>query len=318
MVCDFWPKWHAASGLLLGTGHTAYYDANDKIPANRPRETAYAVYDRAAHHWRDWKTLAMPKGGKFHCAGAGCTQRVDLPNGEILLPVYFQIGTPYLLAAAVVRCAFDGETLEYIEHGTELTIPVPRGLGEPSLTHFQGRYFLTLRNDERGYIAVGDDGLHFSEPQPWRFNDGEEIGNYNTQQHWVTHSDGLFLTYTRRGLNNDHVFRHRAPIVMAQVDPDRLCVLRETERVVIPERGARLGNFGITEVSPHETWVTETEWMQNSGPWAQTMLKKLRETHPQDKVQEWAQTPHFCAACEQFGSDNTVWAARILWQRSSF
>ena len=45
----------------------------------------------------------------------------------------------------------------------------------------------------------------------WTFDDGSELGNYNTQQHWVTHSDGLFLVYTRRGADNDDIARHRAP-----------------------------------------------------------------------------------------------------------
>lgn len=314
VVCDFWPKWHAASGKLLGTGHTAYY-TGDHIARVRPRETPYSVYDPATHSWSNWRTLEMPDKEKFFCAGAGCTQRVDLPNGEILLPIYYKIGEPYNLAATVVRCSFDGSTLEYIEHGTELTNQVPRGYAEPSLAQFNGHFFLSLRNDQKGYVTAGDDGLHFSEPQPWRFDDGEELGNYNTQQHWVTHSDALFLVYTRRGLNNDHVFRHRAPLVMAQVDPARLCILRDTERIVIPERGARLGNFGITEVSADETWVVEAEWMQNSGENAQIMLQKLHERLPDDEVEKLAATPHYCGACEQFGSDNTVWCSRLLWNR---
>jgi len=33
---------------------------------------------------------------------------------------------------------------------------------------------------------------------PWSFHDGAELGSYNTMQHWATHSDGLFLVYTRR------------------------------------------------------------------------------------------------------------------------
>jgi hypothetical protein len=311
-VADFSPKWHASTGKLLGTGHTAYY-AGGGLMKDRPRETPYSVYDPQTEQWGRWKALAMPDKEKFFNSGAGCTQRVDLENGEILLPIYFKIGNPYQLATTVVRCGFDGETLEYIEHGTELTTAVPRGFGEPSLARHQGRFFLTLRNDEAGFVAMSDDGLHYEEPQLWRFDDGEELGNYNTQQHWVTHRDDLFLVYSRRGLNNDHVFRHRAPLVMAQVDPERLCVLRETERVVIPERGARLGNFGITQISADEAWVTETEWMQNSGIWAETMLQKLREKLPEEEVERLAATPHLCAACEQFGSDNTVWTARLLW-----
>jgi uncharacterized cupin superfamily protein len=36
---------------------------------------------------------------------------------------------------------------------------------------------------------------------------------------------------------------------MAQVDPTRLRVIRKTERVLVPERGARLGNFGVNLVT---------------------------------------------------------------------
>lgn len=37
------------------------------------------------------------------------------------------------------------------------------------------------------------------------------------------------------------------------------------KRILVPERGARLGNFGVVEVSPTETWVTAAEWMQPRG-----------------------------------------------------
>ncbi len=283
-VCDFTPKWHAASRTLLGTGQTVHY-ADDSHPVRIARETAYAVYDAVADRWGAWATLAMPDPGRFAKAGAGSAQRFDLEDGDILLPVYFDIADgPRRCASTVFRCRFDGASLVCTEQGNALSVPEPRGLTEPSLTRFAGRFFLTLRNDARGYVAVGDDGLHFGEPRPWTFDDGTDLGNYNTQQHWVTHTDGLFLVYTRRGLKNDHVFRHRAPLMIAQVDPERLCVLRETERVLVPERGARLGNFGVANVTESETWVTVTEWMQPDG-------------------------------CEKYGSDNTLWIARILWDR---
>lgn len=125
----------------------------------------------------------------------------------------------------------------------------------------------------------------------WRFDDGKELENYNTQQHWVTHRDGLFLVYTRRGATNDHVFRHRAPLFMAQVDPQRLCVIRSTERILVPERGARLGNFGVTEVNAQETWVTVAEWMQT---WPPNII---------------------IPPGNQYGADNSVYAARIIWDK---
>ena len=95
--------------------------------------------------------------------------------------------------------------------------------------------------------------------QPWTFDEGQELGSYNTQQHWLAHSDGLFLVYTRRGAMNDHIFRHRAPLFIAQVDTMGLRVLRATERVLIPKRGGELGNFGAAAIDPSQSWVTVSE-----------------------------------------------------------
>ncbi|MCB1079966.1 MAG: lysophospholipase, partial [Verrucomicrobiae bacterium] len=105
------------------------------------------------------------------------------------------------------------------------------------------------------------DGLHFADAKPWTFDDGGELGSYNTQQHWLVHSDGLYLVYTRRGANNDHIVRHRAPLFMAAVDPATLRVIRSTERVIIPERGAEMGNFGACAIDANESWVTVSEGM---------------------------------------------------------
>jgi hypothetical protein len=281
---DFWPTWHAASNTLLGTGHSVVYTPAWKVVPVRPRHTIYSCYDAETGAWLPWKKLAMPEDPKFYNAGAGCTQRYDLPGGDILLPFYFK---PQETNArvAVMRCTFDGKELRYAEHGDELGIDDDtRGVGEPSLTRFGDHYYLTVRHDRRGYVTRGTDGLHFEPLTPWCFDDGSDLGSYNTQTHWVTHSSGLFLVYTRRGLNNDHVPRHRAPLLMAQVDPKRMCVLRETERAIVPQRGARLGNFGVTDVSPDETWVTVAEWMQPLG-------------------------------CEKYGSDGSIFVARIFWKQ---
>ncbi len=282
-VCDFAPKWHAASQRLLGIGQTVWY-RNNRVMHASPRGIAYATFEPSKNQWSDWQTVNMPSDAKFKNAGAGSVQRVDLPGGDVLLPIYFRNPTQSQYSVTVVRCRYDGHTLQYVQHGDELTIPVKRGLYEPSLTQFRGRYYLTMRNDDHGYVCTSDDGMHFETPRRWRFDDGNDLGNYNTQQHWVTHSDGLFLVYTRRGANNDHVFRHRAPLFIAQVNPETLQVIRETEQVVVPEHGARLGNFGVTEVSPTETWVTVTEWMQPDG-------------------------------VEKHGSDNRVYVAKLMWDR---
>ena len=173
---------------------------------------------------------------------------------------------PYISTSArdpfsvtVARCWFDGKSLGYIEHGNVMSLEVARGLFEPSLIRLKDRFYLTIRNDEKAYVTLGEDGLNFEPIKPWLFDDGGELGSYNTQQHWLAHSDGLFLVYTRRGADNDHITRHRAPLFMAQVDPDRLVVLRETERVIVPERGATLGNFGAVAIDENESWITVAE-----------------------------------------------------------
>jgi hypothetical protein len=145
--------------------------------------------------------------------------------------------------STILHCSFDGREMKYLEHGTELARVGGRGYVEPSLALYDGIYYLTLRNDERGYVTTSKDGLNYAEPKPWTFDDGEDLGSYNTQAHWLVHSDGLLLTYTRRGANNDHIMRNRAPIFVAQVDPDKLQVLRSTEQALLPERGVMLGNY---------------------------------------------------------------------------
>ncbi len=295
-VCDFWPMWHAKTAVLLGTGHSCFYVHDDTPHEFQPRSTAYSAYDPEARTWTPWKRLQMPDKEKFWYEGAGSTQRVDLPNGDILLPIYFtrrETATDsrnhqFQGISTILRCRFDGQTLTYVEHGDEFTVPSSRGLAEPSLACFRGRYFLTLRHNDYGAVTSGNDGLHFDEPQRWTFDDGSDLGNYNTQQHWVTMPDALYLVYTRRGANNDHVMRHRAPLFIAQVDTEKLCVIRETERILVPERGARLGNFGVVQISENESWVTVAEWMQTIAP-----------------------DPWDFSVCEKYGSDNSIFLAKI-------
>jgi hypothetical protein len=115
---------------------------------------------------------------------------------------------------------------------------------------------------------------------PWRYDDSEVLQNYNTQQHFLALGDAVYLVYTRRGANNDHVFRHRAPLFIARIDTERMCLIRESEQIAVPERGARLGNFGVTNVSRDLAYLTVTEWMQPRG-------------------------------CEKYGSDNALFIVRF-------
>jgi hypothetical protein len=286
-VCDVTPGWHAPSGRLIAVGIKLRYSPQGGQLLDQPRshECAYATFDPRTNRWTPWKMLAMPEtGGKFFLVAPGCVQWLVQPDGTLLVPIYFKgrAGSDY--QSTVLHCAFDGQEMKYLKHGDELAIKGGRGLCEPSLASFQGRYYLTLRNDARGYVTTSADGLHFAPIKAWTFDDGQELGSYNTQAHWLVHSDGLLLTYTRRGASNDHIARNRAPIFVAQVDPAKLQVIRKTEKALLPERGVMLGNFGATAITPHESWVTDAEFAFGTKP------------HPR-------------------GADGTVWVGRVKWSK---
>lgn len=266
---DLWPTWHAKSQKIIATGKT--FNFADGKRENRLREkVSYSVMDHKTRAWEPMRFLQMPKkdhaGYAITAANAGCTQRVDLPNGDILLPIrYWRDPKKHNYTSIVARCRFDGQKLTYIEHGSEMTIPKGRGLYEPSLAKYQGEYFLTMRADHSAFVAKGKDGLHFEPIREWTFDDGKALGSYNTQQHWVTVGGGLFLIYTRKGANNDHVMRHRAPLFIGQVDPKKLQVIRATERILIAENHATLGNSGICRINDTESWVTCGEGLLRLG-----------------------------------------------------
>lgn len=286
-VCDFTPSYHKKTQTILGTGHSVRYDSPEATrPAlNYKPSTYYSVYDTEAHTWMPVKQLLDSNGNVIDTYGAGCTQRYDLPCGDILLPTYCvsYIGKRKVYYVVVLRLGFDGKTLVIKEAGNELHVDEEnRGIVEPSLAYFHGKYYLTLRADSKAYISIGNDGLNFSEPIPWTWDTGYEVPSYNTQQHWVVSSEGLYLVYTRKNGSNDHVPRNRAPLYMARVDTEKLCLLRQEEGILVPERGAMFGNFGIEHISDTESWVTETELMKPVG-------------------------------CEKYGSNNTIYLCRLNW-----
>ena len=231
----------------------------------------------------------MPDEEQYFSCGAGSAQILELTDGDLLIPVYH--ASTGLLKSRVLKCSFDGKELKVKEIGSPLSINVRRGLYEPSIAEHNGKYFLAMRNDKMGYVAVSDDGLNYSEPIPLRFDDGKLSGNHNTQMHWIKGGNKLYLVYTRRGAGNDHVFRHRAPLFMAEFDPAKLCIIRNTEVIAVPERGARLGNFGCLQVSDNEAWIVAAEWMQTTAP------------NPTDYTR-----------CMKYGSDNSIWIAKIRFK----
>ncbi len=291
-VADVTPGWHTTTGKLIAIGAQVRYNPAGKQleDVKRAHQTVYAVYDPTIKTWTPWRLLELPKDEHFNFARNACAQWVVKPDGALLVPLYISTSTKEPFSTIVAECRFDGETLTYVKNGNLLALDVARGLYEPSLIAFGGRYFLTLRNDLGGYVSVSENGLHFDQAKPWLFDDGGELGSYNTQQHWLAHRDGLFLVYTRRGADNDHIVRHRAPLFMAAVDTETLRVLRATEKVVVPERGAEMGNFGACAINENESWITVSEGMfmkdsKSRGAEGATFVARIRWSTPNTPIQ---------------------------------
>ena len=176
--------------------------------------------------------------------------------------------------------------------GTVLQLGVGRGLLEPSLARFGSRFYMTMRaEDGHGYQSVSDDGVEWLEKGAWRWDDGEAVPMSSTQQHWVTHSDGLFLVYNRCDGQNENVIRWRSPLWIAQVDPETRRLIRATERVVLPMVGdgvkapdevALMGNFHVTAVSRWESWVTVGEWLPRAEARGDLLVGKIRWRRPNE------------------------------------
>ena len=116
-------------------------------------------------------------------------QKLECENGDLLVPFYVipkKNDANHKSYCVVTRCRFEGEMLKVVSAGTPLADDTyPRGIGEPSLAKLNGKYYLTLRTDVQGLWSESDDGVTFSKPRPWRWDDGSLLENYNTQQHWL-------------------------------------------------------------------------------------------------------------------------------------
>lgn len=285
--CDFVPEYHAPTQTVLAMGHNVFYRGGKFFRDQPPRQAVYAVRDHAGR-WSGLKRFPWddPRGAYIYTGN--CAQRVTMPDGDVIVPLSF-CPDGKARSVATLRCAFDGKDISVKSMGAVLHNPVGRGLLEPSVARVGDRFFLTLRaEDERGYASASDDGLSWRPQVAWAWDDGEPIAMSTTQQRWLVHSEQLYLVYTRRTEENQKVMRWRSPLFVSLVDRERLCLVRETERAVLPLVGdpvndpqgvAHLGNFHAGPISPDESWVTVGEVMPKNWR-GDVLLARIRWARP--------------------------------------
>ena len=248
-VCDTVPNVDPASDKLVAIGHNVFYRENrfwDTLGTWHKSDHTTAHLRRGCYSVRrddgTWTPRQYLEPEEFKGAAAfccGCTQKIVRPNGEWLLPFYFMEDTQGMnYRVTVYRAHFDGERFTLLERGNILENSKGRGLMEPSLVEFGGRVLMTLRaEDGNSYVAASEDGLHFAPMQAWRFDNGEYPESFSTQQHFAVIGGKLFLSYTRNAGYNSKVPRFRAPLFIAEVNPERLELIRDSEQIVFPIDG---------------------------------------------------------------------------------
>ncbi len=288
-VCDVVPEYHPPTRTVLAVGHNVYYEDGVLARPQRRRWPVYVVRSPDGR-WSAPERLLWEDPRASDIYTCGCSQRVVLDGGDVLIPLSFGPAGRTHRSVTTVRCSFDGRELRILRVGSELVNTSGRGLLEPSLASLDGRSYLTIRaEDGRGYVSASDDGLRWEPQRAWRWDDGEPLVMSSTQQHWLPHAGDLCLVYTRKAEENVNVMRWRAPLYMAEVDRAALRLIRASERVVLPLIGdgvddpahvARMGNFHTASATPDESWVTVGETLPSDDWRGDTLLARIRWRRP--------------------------------------
>ncbi|OGV68859.1 MAG: hypothetical protein A2283_10935 [Lentisphaerae bacterium RIFOXYA12_FULL_48_11] len=200
-----------------------------------------------------------------------CSAYVHVDAVTILQAFTTREGVRYSVQSLLARFERDG--LVPIKISNAWSNEKGRGLYEPHIAGYKGRFFMTARaEDGYGYVMSSEDGgCTWNKPKPWTWDSGEMIAMNQTMTKFAAHSDGLTLVYTRIRDDNGKVFRNRSPLHIADVDMDTLSLKRSTERIIVPNRpswgkGLPVGNFWVWPVSQRETVVTTAEWPRDGRP----------------------------------------------------
>ena len=177
-------------------------------------------------------------------------------EGRILVPVqltpvgpdgeYYNPGGGYTYheAAVLIGTWRDDLTIEWDLSARVANDPAvsTRGCVEPTIAEMpDGRILMVLRgsNDAKpqlpGYkwYAVSEDGGRtWTRPEPWTYDDGENFFSPSSCSQLVPHSNGRCYWLGNLTPENPTGNLPRYPMVIAEVDPESLMLIRDSEGVV--------------------------------------------------------------------------------------
>jgi len=140
-----------------------------------------------------------------------------------------------------------------------------RGCCEPTLAEMpDGRILMVIRGSNNAkpqlpgykwYATSDDGGMHWSGPKPWTYTDGSHFFSPSSCSQLLRHSNGRCYWIGNLVPKNPRGNSPRYPLVIAEVDPESLLLIRST-MAEIDTRGAgdtadlQLSNFFAYEDRP--------------------------------------------------------------------
>ena len=239
------------SRRILAVGSSSFYTPrgcafwNHSINRNSlPKQRAiYSFFNPESREWSHRGTIESVECGECGDLRVACAQMAEMADGTLVIPAYFATSEMIEFsgvqwprqAVKTLLAKVPGDRLEVMAWSNTLTLGVKRGLLEPSVKQFNGKWFMTLRaEDSHAYVTTSPDALNWENIVPWRWDDGEVLVTDSTQQHFIVLGDQLYLCYTRKDAANGMVPRFRAPLFIARVNEADLTLERRSEQIVFP------------------------------------------------------------------------------------
>lgn len=281
-------QYHTQTGKLIAHGRTHLHrDRNDhpdfkRESKVRPSFSEYhrwefvvSVYNPEKELFEPWSPVEMPEevDARFTVFHQG--QWLEDDDGTLLVPGFWTVEEDQSRRPVVLRFEFDGSRLHYVEHGPYLSEEnvVRQGWSNTSLVRYNDKYLLFIRRDRNSSVAESVDGLHFKESKPLLWDNGERVNMNNNSSKWLLLDGKLYITYTRVNEMSGNVLDMRAPLFIAQLDPDNLTMIKASEQIVFPQQHARMDNHTTVSISDKEAWVISGETIR----WGRTgfILRKV-------------------------------------------
>ena len=179
----FWLFHHRRSGRLFAIGATHFMrdagkgsgykmetiDEGDSKGLH-PNTMGWSEWDFKRGDFLPWKPITMsPHIQKYHRIWPRA--QFETEDGSILVPMYGRENTASPFTTVVVARITVGEKdLELTELGGTLRNDTARGIGEPCIIRFDGKFYISIRHDNCSYVSVSDDGLNYAPLRQWTFD----------------------------------------------------------------------------------------------------------------------------------------------------